>query len=152
MEPFHVRGRLTQENSHERRHEHGVGSEEDDELRRDQLVIAIEPAPRLTFAPLVRMAQGHTAHDNSIQMNCPRMIFIRLGKTPAKSHPNGIELAKRLVPTVPKHWTIPKRANPTRQLGVKLLLRIRLQISQMFQAVTYTRQPRDLEMIKRLTP
>jgi hypothetical protein len=37
-------------------------------------------------------------------------------------------------------------------LGVKLLLRIRLQISQMFQAVTYTRQPRDLGMIKRLTP
>jgi hypothetical protein len=63
-----------------------------------------------------------------------------LGNTPAQSHPNGMEFANRLVPTVPKHCTIPKRASPTRQLVVKLLSRIRLQMSQAFHAVTCVRQ------------
>jgi hypothetical protein len=63
-------------------------------------------------------------------------MLIHLGNTPAQSHPNGIEFANRLVPTVPKHCTIPKRASPTRQFVVKLLSRIRLQMSQAFHAVT----------------
>ena len=57
----------------------------------------------LTLAPLVRMAQGHIAQDNSMQMNCPRIMLIHRGARPAKSHPKGNELAKRLVETVPKH-------------------------------------------------
>jgi hypothetical protein len=64
-------------------------------------------------------------------------MLIHLGNTPAQSHPNGIEFANRLVPTVPKHCTIPKRARPTRQFVVKLLSRIRLQMSQAFHAVTF---------------
>jgi hypothetical protein len=67
-------------------------------------------------------------------------MLIHLGNTPAQSHPKGIEFAKRLVPTVPKHCTIPKRASPTRQFVVKLLSRIRLQMSQAFHAVTCVRQ------------
>ena len=63
-------------------------------------------------------------------------MLTHLGNTPAQSHPKGIEFAKRFVPTVPKHCTIPKRASPTRQFVVKLLSRIRLQMSQAFQAVT----------------
>jgi hypothetical protein len=91
---------------------------------------------RFTLAPLVRIAQGHTAQLKTIQMTWPLMMLIFLGNTPAQSQPNGIELAKRLVPTVPKHWTMPKSASPTLQFVVKLLLRMRLQISQAFHAVT----------------
>lgn len=85
------------------------------------------------------MAHGQMAQENTMQMTCPRIMLIHFGNTPAQSQPNGIELANKFVPTVPKHWTMPNRASPIRQFVVKLLLRIRLQMSHAFHAVTCRR-------------